>query len=493
MLDNTYCFLLYEELPEHYQHSLRHQDGIGCDPKADNFYKGSLRSDLDMVNQSDLSDISYVCSYLSELQSGVAGDVTGEQRMPTYSQASGDFLQSTSNREFTESSIHREPITGFPGPSSTHSFGSHTASASSSSIHSDSLQQHNITDSTLLHVMTCLMHNKDCEIYRCPCKKLQHHLSHLYASCTLEYKSPESEARRHSSSMESDSDVPSKKTGMHLKLNNKLHPHYHLSSHSHKIAAVGTLETHRRSKSMSDFNHICEVPQDQVGGTIKPGTPIHTGKMLGEQSIDNPYMGPTREELLQQSAVTPHFKPSPPLLREISLSSDNLPVLCLNSCPLQLNSPPHNRRRGRNIGGDSTRFTRHASSKPVLQPAHEVNNDTESEETSSRSDCPTEYDADNNEISLIPHINVSPSNLPLHSKDHNRSSHIEHADPVTGLPEPSPVLSCASHLHTSPVSSLHTQHDIPPHSKESRIKRAIRVFTKFLERRKIYRPYKINY
>lgn len=524
---------------EGYQHPLRRQIGIECDPyhpKADNFYQGS--SEVDHHSKSgggsDLSGLS-----------GVSGNVPGEHKMPTYSQdpsvVSGDFLQPPASwemRRFTESTTLRQtqsttapayhpdincrhrsatevcqpgqahfplngfppynsvnyeavnrdshlqypplgnadPVTGFPGPSPAHSCTSCSSASShlrkhSDSRHSSQLSQH-ISNSTLLHVMTCLMHNKDCEINGCPCKQIQHHLSHLEASNVplQQKKSPERRSRRPtelpcSSSTESDSDVPSRRAGMRLKLTDKLHPHYHLSSHSHKIGAASTVETHRRSRSMSDLTPITETREalsPQVGGAIKPGTPIHCGNMLGEESIDDPYMGPTKEELLQQSAVTPHFKPSPPLLREISLSSDNLPVLCLNSCLLQLNSPSPNRRRGRSLG--DSKPARHASSKPVLQPVHEVNNGTETDgsNTSSRSDSPAENDAaksDNDEgidVSLDP-----PLIRPLVRRGVSSGYESETNTTCTGATVRSNLPSHTK-SHVSPSNSLH---DLPPHSK----------------------------
>ena len=550
---------------EGYLHPLRRQNGIACDtdnPKVGNFYQGS--SEVDHHSKSgggsDLSGLSGVSGNVpgahkmptySQDPSVVSGDflqppASWELRRFTESSmlrtqsaiapACHPADNSCRHRSATEVCQHGQahfqpngfppytgvnyeavnidsqlqyhpgPIPGFPGPSPAHSCGSCTSSASSyrkysDSRHSSQLSQHNITNSTLLHVMTCLMHNKDCEINGCPCKQLQHHWSHLEASSNVslqQKKSPERRARRPkelpcSSSTESDSDVPSKKACMRLKLNNKLHPHYHLSSHSHKIAAAGTVETHRRSRSMSDLTPITEIHEafsPQVGGAIKPGTPIHCGKMLGEGSTEDSYTGPTKEELLQQSAVTPHSKPSPPLLREISLSSDNLPVLCLNSCLLQVNSPSPNKRRGRSLG--DSKLAKHVSSKPVLQSVHEVNNslETDGSNTSSRSDSPAENDtakSDNDEgidVSLDPHITrpsvkrgvssgyesesnttcTMRSNLPSHTKTHVSPSNSLHDLPKGHMSSSNSLRDLPPHSKGH-MSSSNSLRDLPPHSK----------------------------
>lgn len=326
------------------------------------------------------------------------------------------------------------PLPGGPSPLHSHTSNmSHASSASSirkrsdskdsrhSSSHSYTSQQP-ISDGTLLTVMNCLMHNEDCEIMDCPCKQIQqiqHHYRCLKASNGPQQKksSPDHKQRKtatlvSSSSTESDSDIQDtnrRKACLRLKLNSDkhLHPHYHITTRSHKVRREGStcknVESHRRSRSMSDLTPISETretPTLQAGGTIKAGTPIRTDRILGENmDDDSTHICPTKEDLLSQRAVTPLCQPNPPLLREISLSSDNIPVLCLNDCLLQLKTPSPRKHRSRSLA--DSKFTKNVSSKPVLKPVHENSNGTETDDsnTSSCSDSPTEVEATKSSLS----------------------------------------------------------------------------------------------
>lgn len=284
-------------------------------------------------------------------------------------------------------------------PSSVSSFRKRSDSKESrhSSGHSQT-SQHLVSDDVLLTVMNCLMHNRDCEIFDCPCKQIQKRYQHLreFMVPTEQKKTPEHKHKKTGSlasysSTESDSDYSTTTRRAKLKKLelNKLHPHYHISTRSHvRTTASGSIESHRRSRSLSDLTPITEIGEitsPQVGGPIKAGTPISSGRYLGDDPDNScSYMGPTREELLSQRSVTPLPKACPPLLREISLSSDNLPVLCLNDCLLQLRTPsPCKPRRG---------FSKRVSNKPVLKAVREISNGTETDDsnTSSRSNSSTE-------------------------------------------------------------------------------------------------------
>ena len=293
------------------------------------------------------------------------------------------------------------PFLNHQGYASNVSHASSVVSKGSGSWHSSQPQQV-ISDMNLLTVMNCLMHNRDCEIVGCPCKQLQNRYQHLLAATVplQQMKSPErrrSPERKHrkpktlpiSSSTESDSDVPApsstRKAKLRLKLHDerKLHPHYHISTHSHHVGktACNVVDNRRRSRSLSDLTPITEIretPTPMVGGAIKAGTPIHCTRNLGEHDT---FIRPTKEELLRHTAVTPLSKPIPPLLREMSLSENNIPVLCLNSCPL----PPSPMKSKGKLG----KLSQNNSS---MQPLREVSNSTETDDsnTSSRSDSPTE-------------------------------------------------------------------------------------------------------
>jgi hypothetical protein len=298
----------------------------------------------------------------------------------------------------------------------------HPSSVISGSWHSG--LQSSISDVNLLTVLNCLMHNKECEIQGCPCRQLQGRYQHLLAGLVPlqqmkspeRKKSPEHKRRRPSellvsSSTESDSDVPvpssSRRTKMRLKLTDerKLHPHYHMSTHSHHVGkAASNVDSHRRSRSLSDLTPITELretPTPMVGGAIKAGTPIHCGRILGVGE-NATLLGPTKEELLQHTALTPRSISSPPLLMDVSLSENNIPVLCLNNCPL----PPSPMKKGKARLDD---LSRHNSNKLPLKPLQEVGNVTETDDsnTSSRSDSPeatkSSHSDDNDEV--VPHQN----------------------------------------------------------------------------------------
>ena len=290
--------------------------------------------------------------------------------------------------------------------SSTQSFCKRSVSDDSRSTASHLHSVRNIPDAVLLEVMTCLMHNKECELPDCPCHKLQGRYNHMQDLIsqkqvkTSECRQKKSSILVSSSSTESDSDVTditSKRAAMRLKLTDakKLHPHYHISTKSHVRRTSDITEIHRRSRSLSDLTPITEVHEGHtpivgVGGPIKPETPIRSGNILGDNENGDHSCGrPTKEELLSQTTVMPLSKPKPPLLREISLSSDNLPVLCLNDCLLQLKTPSPRKPYSRNLG--SSKAAKRCSNKSVLTPLQESNGtETDDSNTSSRSESSTE-------------------------------------------------------------------------------------------------------
>jgi hypothetical protein len=335
---------------------------------------------------------------------------TGHAQMHTLSHGHINLQNGVDMREFFQNRPPQQHVDHLFPQCSAPYVPDHSSSALSGSWHSG--LQSFISDVNLLTVLNCLMHNKECEIQGCPCRQLQGRYQHLLAGLVplQQMKSPEHKHRRPnelpvSSTTESDSDVPaSRKTKMRLKLTDerKLHPHYHISTHSHHVGkAASNVDSHRRSRSLSDviytpITELRETPTPVIGGAIKAGTPIHCGRILGVGE-NATFSGPTKEELLQHTALTPRSISSPPLLMNVSLSENNIPVLCLNNCPL----PPSPMKKGNARLGD---LSRHNSNKSPLKPLQEVGNATETDDsnTSSRSDSAeatkSSHSDDNDEV-----------------------------------------------------------------------------------------------
>lgn len=271
-------------------------------------------------------------------------------------------------------------------------------------------QPHYISRNDLLTVELALMHNRHCQIPGCCCYKVREIMeSRGYRPAP--YDSPEMGSisssgtsgsgssrgprvnHRQQSSTDSDSDYGSgsdrRSRPPNLKLlrddinrNPNLHPHYHLTTKSYlrRVSSQHAVD-HRRSKSLSDLTPVTEMPETQtpaktpaVGGSIKQDTPVYDCK---------PTLG---EDVTKQTARDDYscHPGHPALLREISISADNIPALCLNDCPftpsplkegreqLSLN-PNRTRRRG-------TSFKR-GSLRNVQSKLGTVNEKTSSVET----------------------------------------------------------------------------------------------------------------
>ena len=316
----------------------------------------------------------------------------------------------------------------------------------SSSIAADSHDQSPIFDAILLTVMNCLMHNSNCEIIDCPCRQIQGRYRHLKASTVpLELKSPKSGSKRRvSSTTSSDSDTMTARRGkMRLDLNqNRLHPHYHISTRSHVRRTSKTVEPprHRRSRSLSDLTPITEAPREtltpQVGGAIKPGTPVldSCGFIAGTPVSKEELLSPTKEELLSPAPLTPLSHPRPPLLKEISMSSDNLPVLCLNDCMLQLRTPSPLKSKPKRVLGSK----KHVRLLPVREGTADFQDDTYRSRSDSGSRCDSGYDS----MELASHtISRTMENHP-----HHRSRTLSDLTPITEAPRkstPPHIRSCS--------------------------------------------------
>ena len=103
-----------------------------------------------------------------------------------------------------------------------------------------------------------------------------------------------------------------------------IHAHYHMTSHSHIRTSDGKQKfmQRRRSKSM-DLTPVMEQPE--------PCATTPAGVMIPDIAVT-----PVGEAIRVLTPTTPTLNTTTPavLLREISLSADNLPSLCLNDCPM---------------------------------------------------------------------------------------------------------------------------------------------------------------
>ena len=105
------------------------------------------------------------------------------------------------------------------------------------------------------------------------------------------------------------------------------HPHWHLHTKSYIRRTQQPLFVRQRSKSV-DLTPIMETRETPVIEKCLTPAPIDENRVLRRHSLktESNYDSP------DGSRKDPDWRP--PLLREISLSADNLPALCLNNCPL---------------------------------------------------------------------------------------------------------------------------------------------------------------
>lgn len=339
--------------------------------------------------------------------------------------ASQGYINSTSEPLCPEKLLYAtdvgHPYGGYYYPDGPHPFNnsplhasmSHASSNSSvrkqdisSASSRRSSTQHNqqpISFEVLLTVVDLLQHNKNCEVPGCCCQQVKQMEAVTKRAKSHERKMRKSSAAITSSSTESDSDSPdnnNKKKKLHLELgtglDQQLYPHYHLSSKSHIRRTQQSQQSgsrnkhgHNRSRSMTDLTPITETgetPTPTVGGPILPGTPICPPKSLGiDGNINVSYKAPTRQELLHSTARTSLAKPRPPLLRQKSISTDNIPVLCLNDCLAKLATPSPSKPYSLSL-----QLNKNNPGGHVLKTVRETSNSSETDgsNTSSRSRSP---------------------------------------------------------------------------------------------------------
>ena len=174
--------------------------------------------------------------------------------------------------------------------------------------------------------------------------------------------------------------------------NLNLHPHYHLTTKSHLRRVTSQVPTnHRRSRSISDLTPLTETPvkTPAVGGSTVPNTPIYSCQgALGEDTSE------------QDGNICTN---QPMLLREISISADNIPALCLNDCPFT----PSPLKEGHHLLAKDLSKARRGtlrSAKPKLKPVQEATSSVESDDsrTSSPPDKSSQSEDDGIDVCIHP-------------------------------------------------------------------------------------------
>ena len=197
-----------------------------------------------------------------------------------------------------------------------------------------------IIDKILLEAVGCLMHQENCQIQNCPCKQVKKRFQHLLPQARILHQ--QEEANTTTKEVQSGNiDPTDRRQQLRLsfssqQFNKDIHPHYHMTSHSHIRQSKGSQRfiQRRRSKSM-DLTPVIEQPEScaTTPGVIVPDSA--RGLLCG-LAIFSPAVTPSEEKIRVLSPTTPSSSSiAPPvLLREISLSADNFPSLCLNDSPM---------------------------------------------------------------------------------------------------------------------------------------------------------------
>ena len=121
------------------------------------------------------------------------------------------------------------------------------------------------------------------------------------------------------------------------RLRNKLmeeHPHYKYCPWRRKFdihQSRGMTRVLQRKHSRSvDLTPVVEQPESNA---TTPAVFPEAAKGLIPSRLFSPAITPSGEQFRVLSPTTPSVTQPPVLLREVSLSADNLPSLCLNDCP----------------------------------------------------------------------------------------------------------------------------------------------------------------
>ena len=379
---------------------------------------------------------------------------------PSHSQLPGSQT-GLSERALSIHSNHSHRSSGRQSPASTHSQHVHFQAYPpiAYGVPPPPPQSRFISSDDLMTVELALLHNKNCQIPGCCCYRVREIMEKQGHRVAAPNDSPEMSSitsssasgsvnqrqrgmHAHMSSTDSDSDYSSAndrrlRRPYNLRLlsdehnrNPNLHPHYHLTTKSYlrRVSTESTVD-HRRSKSLSDLTPLTEVSESTtpaktpaVGGVIKPGTPVYDRQPpLGET---------TAEEATGDELSYPNGHPA--LLREISISADNIPALCLNDCPFTPSPLKEGRgvlaqspNRGKRWGGSFRRGSV-KSAQPSLKTVKEKTSSVESDEsnTSSRPDTPNKSSVSDDD-GIVADIKPEPAKVTERKLDQRKGKEVE--------------------------------------------------------------------
>ena len=219
---------------------------------------------------------------------------------------------------------------------SPHHYDEHNRRHSPSSHHSDRYSDR--YNDRLLMAVGCLMHQEDCQIHKCPCKQVKKRFHNILPQTRLHMQK---EADKVVEDAQSGNFDPSdRRQQMRISLSSQnfskdIHAHYHMTSRSHIRPSGGRQRILQRRHSRSvDLTPVVEQPESCA---TMPRVVIPDGaRYLLCGPLFSPAVTPAGEKFKVLSATVPATNTVVPtvLLREISMSADNLPSLCLNDCPM---------------------------------------------------------------------------------------------------------------------------------------------------------------
>jgi len=167
------------------------------------------------------------------------------------------------------------------------------------------------------------MHRRNCQILHFPCNLVQERYRELYRQ-NPSYHPHQHAAESCKKECGPNTDPGERKHQLHLTLSSQnltddTHPHYHLTTKSH-IRRVMPKPPLVRQRSRS-----CDLtPNREFTPEFSPVAPADAVAVPAREcsEVDGFYSDPMYEDY------------KPPFLREISISADNIPALCVNDCPL---------------------------------------------------------------------------------------------------------------------------------------------------------------
>ena len=289
-----------------------------------------------------------------------------------------------------------------------------------------------IRDEILMAALSCLMHPQNCRIPNCSCKSLQDRYRELFQQnpSYLPHKPAAETCKRE---CQLNAYPRERKHKLHLTLSsqnfiNETHPHYQLTNKSHIRVTKPPLQ-HQHSKECDLTPHYEIAP-----------------KFPQAAAADSPVDKKFRSDPTYEDCKPPLF------LREISVSAENIPALCLNDCPLT----PTPLWEGRTLASSPMRLKsrRWSMQKTTLKTVKEYSQSTDTLETnesntSSRSTSLEKIGSVGDgelQPATAKHKHSSSSALLCHSKRGKLSSPCHHSNgSKQGSPVPPNLSQVPSH------------------------------------------------